>query len=187
MCRPHRRSGSPQEAPLRPPQIRQATATLEHSKIACYLPPRKPSPQRAKRDGCVHYLRVYVRSLLDSRMDSSLRTRTKKSLGTRKARASPGSVQASCAFRVLDDLNPSASSRKFLEVRQRIERNLGRNDAPLLDRPVHHPLGRDRGRDAGVDDAPADVPLLVGPCDGLVPQGHRIPFLLAYEDPALDV
>src|SRR2546422_9632624 len=68
-----------------------------------------------------------------------------------------------------------------------MERDLGRNDAPWLDRPFAHPLGRDRGRDAGAADAPADVPLLVGPCDGLVPQAHRIPFLLAHEDAALDV
>src|SRR2546422_10166919 len=68
-----------------------------------------------------------------SRVDSSLGTRTRRSRGLAVLALRTGSVQASCAFSVLDDLNPSASSREFLEVRQRIECNLGRNDAPLLD------------------------------------------------------
>src|SRR5207245_11167789 len=60
-----------------------------------YLPPRKPSPQRAKRDGCVHYLRVYVRSLLDCQMDSSLGTRTKKSRGPARPALCPGQFKLS--------------------------------------------------------------------------------------------
>src|SRR6266705_5112583 len=97
------------------------------------------------------------------------------------------SVQGLRPFRVLDNLNRSAPGRELFEVWQGVKRNLRWDDALPLDQPVHHPLRGDRRRDAGVDDAPADVPLLVRPCDRLVPQGHRIPVLLADEDAALDV
>src|SRR5207249_10845958 len=36
---------------------------LEHSKCASSPPPELPSRQRARRDGCVHYLSVYVRGV----------------------------------------------------------------------------------------------------------------------------
>src|SRR5439155_20299118 len=63
------------------------------------------------------------------------------------------SVQGLRLFRVLNDPDASTSRRELLEVRQRIERDLGRHDALLLDQSLHHPLGRDRRWNAVIDAA----------------------------------